>query len=232
MNLNFSKNKTLLDEMHPNEHVRTILAPSFVHLGLLAQEVLLKGYELAGQNCCTVDFGPCTGETSPVSLAELGCKYVLVGHSERRNNFYETDEDVNKKVLAVQRNFMTPILLIGESKKLAIDDAIGVTLNQLKVAMGHATANLIVAYEPNWSIGTNRSENVDDIEKTLSSIKVTMKDRFGDDIAQKIPLLYGAGVALEQVDQLLSITDLDGLVVGTLGLDSSKLNQALSRLAE
>jgi triosephosphate isomerase len=179
---------------------------------------------LGAQNCHWEDKGAFTGEVSPPMLAKLNVAYVIVGHSERRELFGETDETVNQKLLAVLKQGMTPILCVGETLE---EREAGSTEENVRtqVRAGLAgvkpeqVAGLVVAYEPIWAIGTGRNATPEDAQGTISAIRGVVADVAGADAAAAVRIQYGGSVKPGNIAELLAQPDIDGALVGGASLD-------------
>ena len=194
---------------------------------LLASDVkaALKGSTLglAVQNCYFEDEGAFTGETSPKSLKALGTDYVIIGHSERREYFGETDEDVNKKALAIFRNEMTPIICCGETlEQYEAGKAEEVVERQVTAALKGFTEEQVkqsvIAYEPIWAIGTGKSATQDDAQKMCKAVRTVVEKLFGQAAAEAVRIQYGGSVKPENVASYMACPDVDGALVGGASL--------------
>jgi triosephosphate isomerase len=185
---------------------------------------------LGAQHCHWEDKGAFTGEVSPIFLAKLNVAYVIAGHSERRSLFDETDEMVNRKVKAIIRHGMTPILCVGET--LDERDA-GVTedrvLSQLRAATSGLTpdqvASAVVAYEPIWAIGTGRTASAADAQAVCQAIRREVVTLFGGDTAAATRIQYGGSVKSENIVELMAQKDIDGALVGGASLDPDEFSR-------
>jgi triosephosphate isomerase len=181
-------------------------------------------YALGAQHCHWDDKGAFTGEVSPVFLAKLGVQYVICGHSERRELFGETDEMVAKKVGAILRHGMTPIMCVGET--LAEREA-GATetkvLGQVRAGLAGLTADqiggMVIAYEPIWAIGTGRTATADDAQSMCAAIRAAVAELAGPDAAVSIRIQYGGSVKSGTIAELMAGADVDGALVGGASLD-------------
>ncbi len=179
--------------------------------------------KIAAQNMYFEEKGAYTGEVSGPMLRDLGVKYVIVGHSERREYFGETDEIVNKKVHAVYKYDMRPIVCVGET--LAQRDA-GLTAEhiryQVKAALVGLTAEqvkkLVIAYEPIWAIGTGRTATAEQAEEVCRIIRMTVKELYGKRISSVVRIQYGGSVKAENAAELFGMDDIDGGLVGGASL--------------
>ena len=179
---------------------------------------------LGAQNCAVEDSGAFTGEVSPLMLAKLHIEYVIVGHSERRLLFGETDEVVAAKLRGVVRNGMTPICCVGET----VDERdVGLTndrlAGQVRAAVdgidAEAVASMVIAYEPIWAIGTGQAATPDDAQQACQWIRSTIAEAKGSDTAATIRIQYGGSVNADNTGELLACPDVDGVLVGGASLD-------------
>jgi triosephosphate isomerase len=180
--------------------------------------------ELGAQNCHWEDQGAFTGEVAPPMLAKLDVAYVIVGHSERRQFFGETDETVNLKVKAVGRAGMTPIMCCGESlEQREAGDAESWVEGQIVAGLaglrGDAVGTLVIAYEPIWAIGTGKTATSEDAQAMCAHIRSVVKSNFGDDAASKVRIQYGGSVKPGNIAELMSQADIDGALVGGASLE-------------
>ena len=185
---------------------------------------------LGAQNTYWETSGAFTGEVSPTMLAKLNVRYVIVGHSERRQLFGETDEDVNKKVKAVLSAGMTPIMCIGETiEEREAGETEAKVLSQLQAGLvgvsAEAVASLVVAYEPIWAIGTGRTATADDAQAVCSAIRTAIKADHGADAAAALRVQYGGSVKSSNVAELMAQRDIDGALVGGASLDPTEFAQ-------
>ena len=182
---------------------------------------------LGAQHCHAEDAGAFTGEVSPVFLAKLDVKMVICGHSERRSIFGETDEMVNAKVSAVLRHKMTPILCVGESLEQreageTEDVVLSQVVNGLRGVSKDAVAELVIAYEPVWAIGTGRTATPDDAQVVCASIRAAVAASFGADAATGVRIQYGGSVKSGNIADLMAQDDIDGALVGGASLDADE----------
>jgi len=179
---------------------------------------------LGAQHCHFEDKGAFTGEIAPVFLAKLGVKYVICGHSERRELFFETDELVQKKVSAVLANKMTPILCVGETlSEREAEETLEKVLGQLRAGLTKVTpeqaATIVIAYEPIWAIGTGKTATTNDAQDVCHSIRQEIGVLFGAETAAAIRIQYGGSVKASNIVELMRQTDIDGALVGGASLD-------------
>jgi len=181
-------------------------------------------YSVGAQNCHWEDKGAFTGEVSPLFLAKLNVRYVIVGHSERRQLFGETDAEVAKKLVAVQRHGMTPILCVGETlDEREANDTEARVLGQIRAALSGLTADkiaeLVVAYEPIWAIGTGRTATSADAQDVCAAIRRCVGEIAGSAAAEAVRIQYGGSVKSSNIAELIAQPDIDGALVGGASLD-------------
>jgi triosephosphate isomerase len=179
---------------------------------------------LGAQNCHWEEQGAYTGEVSPVMLAKLDVKYVIVGHSERREIFGESDEWVNKKVQSVLAHAMTPIMCVGETLEEreaggTEDKVSGQVRAGLEGVTKEQVAGLVIAYEPIWAIGTGRNATPEDAQAVCARIRATVREVVGDAPADSVRSQYAGSVKPANIAQLKGQPDIDGALVGGASLD-------------
>jgi triosephosphate isomerase len=223
MNKKIEEAQAFLDEFIPlvwNEReVDIVIAPPFTALYTMANLLRITNIGLAAQDLFYEDKGAYTGEISPVMLTDIGCSYVIIGHSERRIYFGETDEIVNKKFRAARRHGLEVIFCIGES--LSEREA-GMTFDVLKRQISEgirdiSSDGLILAYEPVWAIGTGKTATPDQAQEAHESIRKTLSHLYGEP-AKGVRILYGGSVTPENADVLMACPDVDGALVGGASL--------------
>ena len=185
------------------------------------------GYALGAQHCHFEERGAYTGEVSPVFLAKQGVRYVIVGHSERREIFGETDEMVNKKVAAIQQHGMTPIFCCGETlDEREAGETEAKVLGQVRAGLAgrkpEQVAALVIAYEPIWAIGTGRTATSDDAQQVCGTIRACVAEVWGKDAAQAVRIQYGGSVKSSNIAELMARPDIDGALVGGASLDADE----------
>lgn len=171
--------------------------------------------------------GAYTGDVSGAMLAKLGCSYVVVGHSERREYHAESDELVNRKVRATLKNEMTPILCVGE--RLEIRDAGGHVghctsqlVNGLKGLKAEQVRQVVIAYEPVWAIGTGKVATAADAQEVCAALRAALTDKYGTEVADEVRVLYGGSVKSSNIGELVGQTDIDGALVGGASLNADE----------
>jgi triosephosphate isomerase len=215
----------LLDKQDA-ERNEVVVCPPFTALRSI--QVLIDSdrlpYGLGAQDVYWETDGAFTGEISPTMLGALNCSYVIVGHSERRWVFGETDEEVGKKVRAVLREGMAPILCVGE--KIDERDAgrtEDVVTQQIGAALGGVDVTepgqLVIAYEPVWAIGTGRNANPSDAGEVIALIRSTLADLFSKELADGVRIQYGGSVKAGNIREFMAHPEIDGALVGGASLD-------------
>lgn len=180
--------------------------------------------KVAAQNCYFENSGAFTGETSPQALSALGVDYVIIGHSERREYFHETDEEINKKAHAIFNNGMVPIICCGETlETYEAGNAVEFVSAQVKAALKGLTQEQIektvIAYEPIWAIGTGKSATQDDAQRMCKAVREVVAEEFGQAAADKVRVQYGGSVKPENIADYMACPDVDGALVGGASLE-------------
>ena len=214
------------------EAVETVVLPPFTAIRsvqtLIDGDKLLLGY--GAQDLSPHASGAYTGDVSGAMLAKLGCSYVVVGHSERRQHHGETDGTVAAKVRAAFANDLVPILCVGELEHVRDSSGhVAHCTDQLDAAVAGLPAEqarrLVVAYEPVWAIGTGKVATPDDAQEICGELRTRLAERFSGDLADGVRILYGGSVKGGNAAELLSRTDVDGALVGGASLDGEEFAQ-------
>ena len=209
--------------------VDVVVLPPFVDIRSVQTMVdgdrLLLGY--GAQDLSPYDSGAYTGDVSGPMLAKLGCGYVVVGHSERRQFHDETDEVVNSKVVAAFRNGLIPILCVGEPEIVRDEGGhVTHTTNQLEGALAGVTAEqaetIVIAYEPIWAIGTGRVATPQDAQEVCEGIRAHLAQLYSRGLADRVRILYGGSVKAANAAEILAQPDVDGALVGGASLDGAE----------
>ena len=241
MNLTFQQGEKLLDEILAAEiklkdHQKTIFAVPFPYLTMTRSEVAdEKNYYPAAQNCYHKKSGAFTGEVSAEMLHSLNINYCVVGHSERREYFHETNATLAEKVNLCLENFITPIFCCGEA--LAIRDAgtqNDFVAQQLEESLFHLHADkiktIVIAYEPIWAIGTGKTATTEQAQEMHAHLRSILAGQYGDAIANEIPILYGGSVKSNNARELFTCPDVDGGLVGGASLLAADFIQIIRSL--
>lgn len=197
-----------------SEERDVLLCAPFTALGIMSKSLHGSRVQLGAQNVHWEDEGAYTGEIAAPMLTELGVRYVIVGHSERRQYFGETDETVNKRLLATQRHGLTPILCVGETKQQRdAGETEAVIATQLKKDLVDVDQqNLIIAYEPIWAIGTGDTCEVSEANRIIGIIRSQLK-------VADVPIQYGGSVKPNNIDEIMAQPEIDGVLVGGASLE-------------
>ncbi|HEU5463669.1 MAG TPA: triose-phosphate isomerase [Candidatus Binatia bacterium] len=203
--------------------VEVVLAPPFTGLAVVRQAIAARPIALAAQNCHDQESGAFTGEVSAAMLEEIGCRFVIVGHSERRRLFNESDATIARKVAAVLRHAMRPILCVGETREeRERDQTWSVISRQLDSALKGLDEGGIdtveIAYEPVWAIGTGLNAGAQQIDEIHRAIRNFLIERFGHTRGAAVRLLYGGSVNPANARMIAEIDSVDGLLVGGASL--------------
>ncbi len=212
----------LSEKIPEHSDVEVVLAPSSLALQTLSLQVKRRQFRLAAQNIYYRDEGAFTGEISATMLRGLA-QYVLVGHSERRHIFNETDKDVRAKVQAVIRNGLIPVLCVGETAdEKANNETKHVLHDQITGGLANISSEdidkVVIAYEPVWAIGTGKNAQPEDLEKARNTIRHQITSLYGEAAAKKVRLLYGGSVSADNAADYLALPGIDGLLVGGASL--------------
>ncbi len=202
-----------------------IICPPSLYLELATDYSIDFPVHIGAQNASEHDFGPYTGEISPQMLAAMGVDFSIIGHSERRKYYHETDEVINKKLKNVLNAEITPIFCIGETlEQRENNQTKNVILSQLEKGLKDIEIykNLYVAYEPVWAIGTGKNATPEQAEEVHSIIRNWLENKYSREIADSIPILYGGSVKPENLISLLSKQNINGALIGGASLDVEK----------
>lgn len=217
--------RELKASLHGMAEIETVVCPPFTALPLVAEA--LRGTEIGvgAQDVYWESSGAFTGEISPPMLKDAGCRYVIAGHSERRQFFGENDSHVNRKVKAVLEHGLTPIMCVGET--LAEREA-GVTEKVVATQVGAGLKGLgpgqvggmVIAYEPVWAIGTGRTASAEDAQQVIGFIRVLVRESLGVEAAEQVRIQYGGSVKPDNAAGLMAKPDIDGALVGGASLEA------------
>ena len=211
------------------EKVEVTVLPPFTDLRSV--QTLIDGDKLkfnyGAQDLSPQESGAYTGDVSGPMLAKLGCSYVVVGHSERREHHNEDDELVNRKVKAALKHGMTPILCIGERLEVReqgthVDHCTTQLTAALKGLKTDQVPNVVIAYEPVWAIGTGRVATPADAQEVCGAIRAQLAAKYGDEVANTVRVLYGGSVKSGNIADLVAQDDIDGALVGGASLDADE----------
>lgn len=212
------------------ENVEVIVAPPFTALFTVHKELEGSSIRLGAQNVFWEEKGAFTGEISPVMIREAGCEYVIIGHSERRQFFRETDETVNRRIKAAQGHGLKPIFCVGESLKEREDGKTFSVIERqieggLKGFGDREVVNITVAYEPVWAIGTGKTATPQQAEEVHRFIREKLAELYSNDFAGRVRIQYGGSVTPENVKGLMEQEDIDGALVGGASLKAESFSR-------
>jgi triosephosphate isomerase (TIM) len=210
--------------------VDVVVAPPFTSIHTAAEASRGSIIEIAAQNLFWEREGPFTGELSGPMLRDAGAEYVIVGHSERRTLFGETDLTVNRKILAALGAELIPIACIGETlDQREANQTLAVLDQQLRVGFDGLTSEqlskIVIAYEPVWAIGTGRNATPEQAQDAHAHIRGRLRQWFGVDTAERCPVLYGGSVKPDNIQSLIAQADVDGALVGGASLDARAFSE-------
>jgi triosephosphate isomerase len=226
--------KTMQPALQKIQGVEKVLCPPFV--SLVAARAIIKGstVKLGAQNVFYEEKGAFTGEISPLMLASL-CDYVIIGHSERRQYFGETNEIIDKKIKAAIKNGIKPIFCVGETLE---ENEVGQTRDVLGRQLMASSerfyflSGCVIAYEPIWAIGTGKSASGDDANKTIGFIRQFITHLHGRGVANTIRVLYGGSVTAANIAEFMRKSDIDGALVGGASLKASDFVSIVKQASE
>lgn len=210
-----------------------LLAPPFTALGAVSKAVKGTDIIVAGQNVCWEEEGAFTGEISPAMLKDMGATAAIVGHSERRQIFMESDEMINQRLLGGLNQGLTMLLCIGETlEERESDQTLAVLERQIRAGLAEVSSALmnqvVIAYEPVWAIGTGRTASTEQAQEAHAFIRKLATDLYEKDIADGLRILYGGSVKPANVDELMAQPDIDGALVGGAALDADSFGRIIN----
>lgn len=239
---NWKMNKTpseavaLVNELKPlvkDAACDVVVCPPFVCLDAVSKALQESNICLGAQNVHFEESGAFTGEISAAMLKELRVTYVIIGHSERRQYFGETDETVNKRTKAALNAGLTPIVCVGESlyeRESGITDEI--CCKQTKLALlglaPEEVEKLVIAYEPVWAIGTGKTATAQDANTTIGAIRGAVRQVYGDQVANKIRIQYGGSMNPKNVKELMAMEEIDGGLIGGASLKAEDFSKVVN----
>ncbi|PYZ92868.1 triose-phosphate isomerase [Salipaludibacillus keqinensis] len=212
------------------ETVDSVICSPHLFLDALVQEAKGTDVKIGAQNMHAEESGAFTGEVSPVALSDLGVSYVVIGHSERRELFGETDESVNQKVHAAFKHGLVPIVCVGETlEDREADKTADVVTKQVNEGLKGLTEDqvkeTVIAYEPIWAIGTGKTASSKDANETCGVIRGVVSTTFSTDASEAVRIQYGGSVKPANIKELLSQSDIDGALVGGASLEAQSFLQ-------
>ncbi len=226
----------LSDKIPVRRDVEVVLAPTLLALQPLSLQVNRRQFKLAVQNFYWRDHGAYTGEVSAAQLHSIA-DYAIIGHSERRHTFHESEKDIRSKVQAAVRNRIKPILCIGETaSERSYGETNDVLRDQLTSGLANLTSDdletLVIAYEPVWAIGTGDNANPSDVHGAVKVIRNELKHLYGTKATEAVRVLYGGSVKSSSAADYLAVKGVDGLLVGGASLDSHAFTEIVTKAHE
>ena len=206
--------------------VEPVIAAPFTFLKDLKEAVKSTNIKIAAQNMHFEDSGAFTGEVSAPMLKEIGVDYCVIGHSERRQYFAETDETINKKLHQAFKYDIVPILCVGETleerEQGKTNDVVkSQVIADIKDLSADLVSKLVIAYEPIWAIGTGKTATADQANEVISYIRNVVKEIYNDQVSENVRIQYGGSVKPENVEEIMEKSDIDGALVGGASLKAS-----------
>ncbi|MFH1540341.1 MAG: triose-phosphate isomerase [Elusimicrobiota bacterium] len=202
-----------------------LICPQFISLVAVKEAIKDTAIKLGAQNMYFEKSGAYTGEISPSMLKDVGCEYVIIGHSERRQYFNETDENVNKKMKVAFENSLIPIVCVGETlQQREKNETFSVIEKQIKIGVAglseteEQSKKLVIAYEPVWAIGTGKTATPQQAEEVHAFIRKIYTEMYGKNAAESVRILYGGSVKPDNVSEIMKQSDIDGALVGGASL--------------
>jgi len=226
MNNNRKETLDFLSSFLPNTKNLTaevLICPPFTDLYAAAEKLRGTNVKLGAQNMHWEENGAFTGEVSPLMLKEIPCDYVIIGHSERRQYFAETDETVNNKIKSALRHNLKPIVCVGETlaqreEGITMDWVMGQVEKALKDINAEDVKKIVFAYEPIWAIGTGKTASASDAQEVIAAIRNKIDKLYNRDVAEEVRILYGGSVKPGNIKELMAEADIDGALVGGASL--------------
>lgn len=239
---NWKMNKTpseaveLINQLKPlvkDSEAEVVVCPPFVSLAAASQALEGSNIDLGAQNMHFEENGAFTGEVAPNMLKELGVKYVIIGHSERRQYFAETDETVNKKVTTAFAHGLIPILCVGETLEQREKDITEkIVEGQIREDLAGLRENdvrkIVIAYEPVWAIGTGKTASSEQANEVISFIRNIVADMFGNDVAENTRIQYGGSMNPGNASELMAMSDIDGGLIGGASLKAEDFAKVIN----
>ena len=228
--IHFIEELTPLVKDTENEVILCVPYTDLFYSLLTAQNTNIK---IGAQNMHFEEKGAYTGEVSPKMLKSINVEYVIIGHSERRQYFNETDETVNKKVKAALENGLKPIVCVGETlEQRENGETAKIITNQTKLALDGLTneqvENTIIAYEPIWAIGTGKTATSEDANNSIKEIRNEIAKNYGQNTADRVIIQYGGSVKSKNAKELFTMSDIDGGLVGGASLDPEEFSKIVN----
>ena len=221
--------KTLANLVGQMSEVDMMIAPPFTALSMVASVLQNTNIGLSAQNMHWAQNGAYTGEISTEMLVSTGCQYVILGHSERRQYFHETDDHINQKNHAAIGAGLKPVFCVGETEnERNLNKTFSVLDNQIEIGLKGVDIDqamkIIIAYEPVWAIGTGKTATDDQAQEVHAYLRKRISDLFNDEVASTMRILYGGSVKPKNIKGLMAMPDIDGALVGGASLDADQFS--------
>lgn len=219
-----------LNDLPTKEGVEALICVPFPYLYTAVEKAKGTNVKIGAQTMHFEQSGAYTGEVSPPMLQDVGVSHVIIGHSERREYFNETDDTVNKKVHAAHAHNLTPIVCVGESlAQREANETLTHIAKQITEALSGLTVeqieNTIIAYEPIWAIGTGKTASSEDANEVCTHIRSVVSNIVSSEVAEKLVIQYGGSVNPDNIDELLATSDIDGALVGGASLEAESFKK-------
>ncbi|MEX0721840.1 MAG: triose-phosphate isomerase [Balneolaceae bacterium] len=216
-----------------DENIDVLVCPPFVSIGIATNSLYDTDYQIGAQNLHFEEEGAYTGEISASMIVESGCNYVIIGHSERRQYFGETDDSVNKRAKKALEHKLAPIVCVGESlEQRKAGEHFDIAETQLKGALDGISnkdiLDVVIAYEPVWAIGTGETASPGQAQEMHAHIRNVLSDLYDDTAGDSIRILYGGSMKPANAQELLSQTDVDGGLIGGASLDADSFSEIIT----
>ena len=236
MNKTVDEAKALIKELIPlvkDAKAEVVVCPPFICLAAVKEAIQGTNIKIGAQNLHFKESGAYTGEVSPVMLQEMGIEYVIIGHSERRQYFAETDETVNLKVKAALAHNLKPIICVGENlsqrEQGVTDEFVSM---QTKLALSGIQAadmeKIIIAYEPIWAIGTGKTASKEEANDTIGAIRNAIAEVYGNEVAGKVRIQYGGSMNPKNASELMAQPEIDGGLIGGASLKAEDFSKVVN----
>ena len=221
----------------PNDIIEIVICPSFVALSEVAEIITDTNIKLGAQDMHWQEEGAFTGEVSAKMLKDVGCQFVIIGHSERRQYFGETNETVNKKIKTALKYNLTPIMCVGETLEerengltfKVLDEQVK---NSLKDISDAELTKIVIAYEPVWAIGTGKNATPKQAEEAQKYVRQLLKKMYNEEVAQNVRIQYGGSVNPDNIVDLVRQPDVDGALVGGASLKIETFSEIVRKASE
>jgi triosephosphate isomerase len=227
--------KKLKDLVKNASEVDIMIAPSFTSLSQVSEALSGSNIHVGAQNLSWHAEGAFTGDISPSMVVSTGCDHVILGHSERRQYFHETDETVNKRIVAAIKHHLVPVFCVGETETeretnitfSVLDKQVTTGLQDIAL---EDLATLVIAYEPVWAIGTGKVPTTNQIGEVHDYIRTKLEQRYGAGVGKSIRILYGGSVKGSNADEIFAVSNVDGALVGGASLKAEDFSPIITAL--